>query len=273
LNIKLRKEKINETENKAVLHTALRDFSDKPIFVDGEDVKPKIKRVLYQMRLFSEKVISGEYRGFSGEKITDVVNIGIGGSDLGPVMVCSALKHYKTRLNTHFISNVDGNHLAEVLKNLNPETTLFIVASKTFTTQETITNAFSAKKWFLQKATEEDVAKHFVALSTNIDAVKSFGIAEENIFEFYGLGFEEVIGISGEHKTNLGDLLDAVVEKFDDKKNIQIVVDDKLPKYMRHFEDTKFILSYENFLQKKDLKNKKNDCEKNGIKEKFESFN
>ncbi len=182
INLMFSGEKINETENKAVLHTALRDFSDKPIFVDGEDVKPKIKRVLSQMRLFSEKVISGEYRGFSGEKITDVVNIGIGGSDLGPVMVCSALKHYKTRLNTHFISNVDGNHLAEVLKNLNPETTLFIVASKTFTTQETITNAFSAKKWFLQKATEEDVAKHFVALSTNIDAVKSFGIAEENIF-------------------------------------------------------------------------------------------
>ncbi len=185
INLMFSGEKINETENKAVLHTALRDFSDKPIFVDGEDVKPKIKRVLSQMRLFSEKVISGEYRGFSGEKITDVVNIGIGGSDLGPVMVCSALKHYKTRLNTHFISNVDGNHLAEVLKNLNPETTLFIVASKTFSTQETITNAFSAKKWFLQKATEEDVAKHFVALSTNIDAVKSFGIAEENIFEFW----------------------------------------------------------------------------------------
>ncbi len=185
INLMFSGEKINETENKAVLHTALRDFSDKPIFVDGEDVKPKIKRVLSQMRLFSEKVISGEYRGFSGEKITDVVNIGIGGSDLGPVMVCSALKHYKTRLNTHFISNVDGNHLAEVLKNLNPETTLFIVASKTFTTQETITNAFSAKKWFLQKAMEEDVAKHFVALSTNIDAVKSFGIAEENIFEFW----------------------------------------------------------------------------------------
>lgn len=185
INLMFSGEKINETENKAVLHTALRDFSDKPIFVDGEDVKPKIKRVLSQMRLFSEKVISGEYRGFSGEKITDVVNIGIGGSDLGPVMVCSALKHYKTRLNTHFISNVDGNHLAEVLKNLNPETTLFIVASKTFSTQETITNAFSAKKWFLQKATEEDVTKHFVALSTNIDAVKSFGIAEENIFEFW----------------------------------------------------------------------------------------
>ena len=185
INLMFSGEKINETENKAVLHTALRDFSDKPIFVDGEDVKPKIKRVLSQMRLFSEKVISGDYRGFSGEKITDVVNIGIGGSDLGPVMVCSALKHYKTRFNTHFISNVDGNHLAEVLKNLNPETTLFIVASKTFTTQETITNAFSAKKWFLQKATEEDVAKHFVALSTNIDAVKSFGIAEENIFEFW----------------------------------------------------------------------------------------
>ncbi len=178
-------EKINETEGRAVLHTALRDFTDKEILVDGENIKPGIKKVLAQMKTFSEKIISGEHKGFSGKDITDVVNIGIGGSDLGPVMVCSALKHFKTRLNVHFVSNVDGNHIAEVLKSLNPETTLFIIASKTFTTQETMTNADSAKDWFLKSGKAGDVAKHFVALSTNTDSVKEFGIAEENIFEFW----------------------------------------------------------------------------------------
>lgn len=179
-------DKINETEGRAVLHTALRDFSNKEILVDGQNIKPAIKKVLDHMKSFSESVISGVHKGFTGKEITDVVNVGIGGSDLGPVMVCSALKHFKTRLNVHFVSNVDGNHLAEVVKNLNPETTLFIIASKTFTTQETMTNANSAKKWFLKSgATNEDVAKHFVALSTNIEAVKKFGIAEANIFEFW----------------------------------------------------------------------------------------
>ncbi|HBR11357.1 MAG TPA: glucose-6-phosphate isomerase [Chryseobacterium sp.] len=179
-------DKINETEGRAVLHTALRDFSDKPVLVDGENIKPGIQKVLEHMKAFSESVISGSHKGFTGKEITDVVNIGIGGSDLGPVMVCSALKHFKTRLDVHFVSNVDGNHLAEVVKNLNPETTLFIIASKTFTTQETMTNANSAKDWFLKSgAKNEDVAKHFVALSTNIDLVKKFGIAEDNIFEFW----------------------------------------------------------------------------------------
>lgn len=178
-------DKINETEGRAVLHTALRDFSDREILVDGENIKPQIKKVLDQMKAFSEKIISGEHKGFSGKEITDVVNIGIGGSDLGPVMVCSALKHFKTRLDVHFVSNVDGNHIAEVVKNLNPETTLFIIASKTFTTQETMTNANSAKDWFLKAGKPEDVAKHFVALSTNTQEVKKFGIAEENIFEFW----------------------------------------------------------------------------------------
>jgi len=179
-------DKINETEGRAVLHTALRDFSDKEILVDGENIKPGIKKVLDHMKSFSESVISGSHKGFTGKEITDVVNVGIGGSDLGPVMVCSALKHFKTRLNVHFVSNVDGNHMAEVVKDLDPETTLFIVASKTFTTQETMTNANSAKEWFLKSgAKDEDVAKHFVALSTNIEAVKKFGIAEENIFEFW----------------------------------------------------------------------------------------
>ena len=177
--------KINETEGRAVLHTALRDFSDQEILIDGENIKPKIKKVLDQMKTFSDKIISGHHKGFSGKEISDVVNIGIGGSDLGPVMVCSALKHFKTRLNVHFVSNVDGNHLAETIKNLDPETTLFIIASKTFTTQETMTNAESAKDWFLKSGKQEDVAKHFVALSTNIESVKKFGIDEENIFEFW----------------------------------------------------------------------------------------
>jgi glucose-6-phosphate isomerase len=178
-------EKINETEGRAVLHTALRDFSEKEILVDGENIKPKIKKVLEQMKAFSENIIQGRHTGFSGKKITDIVNIGIGGSDLGPDMVCQALKHYKTRLSVHFVSNVDSNHIAEVVKGLNPETTLFIIASKTFTTQETMTNALSAKKWFLEVGKEEDVAKHFVALSTNTEAVLEFGISEENIFEFW----------------------------------------------------------------------------------------
>lgn len=178
-------EKINETEGRAVLHTALRDFSDEEISVEGENIKPAIKKVLDQMKTFSAKIVSGEHKGFSGKEITDVVNIGIGGSDLGPVMVCSALKHFKTRLNVHFVSNVDGNHIAETLKTLNPETTLFIIASKTFTTQETMTNAESAKEWFLKTGSQEAVAKHFVALSTNTKSVKEFGIAEENIFEFW----------------------------------------------------------------------------------------
>ncbi len=178
-------DKINETEGRSVLHTALRDFSDKEILLDGQNIKPQIKKVLDQMKAFSEKVISGEHKGFSGKEITDVVNIGIGGSDLGPVMVVSALKHFKTRLNVHFVSNVDGNHIAEVTKKLNPETTLFIIASKTFTTQETMTNANSAKEWFLKAGKQEDVAKHFVALSTNIKAVKDFGIDENNAFEFW----------------------------------------------------------------------------------------
>ncbi len=180
-----RGEKINENEGRAVLHTALRDFSEDPVFVDGNNIKPDVKKVLSQMKSFSSAVISGAHTGFSGKQITDVVNIGIGGSDLGPAMVSSALKHYRTRLNVHFVSNVDGCHLAETLKDLQPESTLFIIASKTFTTQETMANAAAAKIWFLENGSEDDVAKHFVALSTNIQSVMEFGISRENIFEFW----------------------------------------------------------------------------------------
>lgn len=179
-------ERINVTENRPVLHTALRNQSDQPVYVDGKDVMPDVKRVLAQMKAFTEKIIAGEWKGYTGKEITDVVNIGIGGSDLGPVMVTEALKAYKTRLNVHFVSNVDGTHIAETLKAVDPETTLFLIASKTFTTQETMANAHTAKDWFLASgALQEDVAKHFAALSTNTEAVRAFGIDTQNMFEFW----------------------------------------------------------------------------------------
>jgi len=178
--------KINFTENRAVLHVALRNRSNRPILVDGEDVTPKVNAVLNHMKDFCGRIISGEWKGYTGEKITDVVNIGIGGSDLGPLMVTEALKNYQIGPNVHFVSNVDGTHIAEVLRKVRPETTLFIIASKTFTTQETITNAESAKEWFLSHAKDgQFVAKHFVALSTNGPKVREFGIDEANMFEFW----------------------------------------------------------------------------------------
>ncbi|MDX5630300.1 MULTISPECIES: glucose-6-phosphate isomerase [unclassified Brenneria] len=179
-------EKINRTEDRAVLHVALRNRSNTPILVDGKDVMPEVNAVLEKMKKFSERVIGGEWKGYTGKAITDVVNIGIGGSDLGPYMVTEALKPYKNHLNMHFVSNVDGTHIAETLKPLNPETTLFLVASKTFTTQETMTNAHSARDWFLKTAQDEKhVAKHFAALSTNAKAVGDFGIDTDNMFEFW----------------------------------------------------------------------------------------
>ena len=179
-------EKINFSEHRAVLHTALRNRSNTPVYVDGKDVMPDVNRVLAQMRDFSERVRNGSWKGFTGKKITDVVNIGIGGSDLGPLMACNALKPYASDINAHFVANVDGAHLARTLEVCNPETTLFIVASKTFTTQETMTNARSARAWFLERASKpEDVSMHFVALSTNAKAVKDFGIDTANMFEFW----------------------------------------------------------------------------------------
>lgn len=179
-------EKINLTENRAVLHTALRNRSSRSILVDGKDVMPQIKEVLAKMEKFSTAVRSGEWTGATGKKITDVINIGIGGSDLGPVMVCEALKHYQSDdLHVRFVSNVDGTHMVETLKTLNPETTLFIVASKTFTTQETLTNAKTARNWLVSALGEDAVAKHFVALSTNTAEVTKFGIDPANMFEFW----------------------------------------------------------------------------------------
>lgn len=180
-------EAINATENRAVLHTALRNRSNEPVMVNGKDVMPEINRVLGQMKAFSENIRSGEWKGFTGKKITDIVNIGIGGSDLGPVMVTEALKPYgKKGLKVHFVSNVDGTHIAETLKAVNPETTLFMIASKTFTTQETMANAHSARNWFLETAGEEEhIKKHFVAISTNAQGVAGFGIDTRNMFEFW----------------------------------------------------------------------------------------
>ncbi|HAS61295.1 MAG TPA: glucose-6-phosphate isomerase [Vibrio sp.] len=179
-------EAINKTEDRAVLHTALRNRSDKPVMVDGKDVMPAVNAVLAKMELFTHRIVSGDWKGYTGKEITDVVNIGIGGSDLGPYMVSEALAPYKTRLNMHFVSNVDGTHIVETLKKLNPETTLFLIASKTFTTQETMTNAHSARDWFLETAADQaHVAKHFAALSTNAPAVSEFGIDTDNMFEFW----------------------------------------------------------------------------------------
>ncbi|MCI7480083.1 MAG: glucose-6-phosphate isomerase [[Pasteurella] aerogenes] len=179
-------EKINRTENRAVLHTALRNRSNTPVLVDGKDVMPEVNAVLNKMQAFCERVISGEWKGYTGKAITDVINIGIGGSDLGPYMVTEALRPYKNHLTMHFVSNVDGTHIAETLKKVNPETTLILVASKTFTTQETMTNAHSAREWFLASAKDEaHVAKHFAALSTNAKEVEKFGIDTANMFEFW----------------------------------------------------------------------------------------
>lgn len=272
-------EKINETEGRAVLHTALRDFSDQEILVDGENIKPKIKKVLNQMKNFSDKIISGEHKGFSGKEITDVVNIGIGGSDLGPVMVCSALKHFKSRLNIHFVSNVDGNHLAETVKNLNSETTLFIIASKTFTTQETMTNAESAKNWFLKIGKQEDVAKHFVALSTNIESVKNFGIAEENIFEFWdwvggryslwsavGLSISLAVGYQNFEQLLKGaNETDTHFRTADFKENIPVLMG-LLGIWYRNFFDarTYAVLPYSQYLDRFPAYLQQGDMESNG---------
>jgi len=209
-------EVINATEGRPVLHVALRNRSNTPIYVEGKDVMPDVNAVLQHMKEFSEAVISGTWKGYTGKEITDVVNIGIGGSDLGPVMVTEALKAYKNRLNMHFVSNVDATHIVETLKECNPETTLFLIASKTFTTQETMANAHSARDWFIQGGGQDkDVAKHFVALSTNTEGVEKFGIDSKNMFEFWdwvggryslwsAIGFSIVLSIGYE---NFADLL------------------------------------------------------------------
>ena len=176
---------INETESRAVLHTALRDKDATPINVDGENIIPQIREVKAQMKAFSNDIINGTKRGYTGKAFTDVVNIGIGGSDLGPAMVVEALQFYKNHLKVHFVSNVDGDHVQEVIRELNPETTLFVVVSKTFTTQETLSNATTIKDWFLETASQEDVAKHFAAVSTNTQKISDFGIVPAHVFTMW----------------------------------------------------------------------------------------
>lgn len=178
-------EKINQTEGRAVLHTALRAPESATVMVDGQNVVPEVYKVKRKIQSFTNEVVNGDRKGYTGKAFTHVVNIGIGGSDLGPAMVVDALQFYKNQLTTYFVSNVDGDHVNEVIKNLNPETTLFVIVSKTFTTQETISNANTIKSWFLKSAKEEDIAKHFVAVSTNLDAVSNFGIDTNNIFPMW----------------------------------------------------------------------------------------
>ncbi len=232
-------QKINATENRAVLHVALRNRSNTPVQVDGNDVMPEVNAVLGQMKNFSEEVISGNWKGYTGKAITDVVNIGIGGSDLGPLMVTEALKPYKTRLNLHFVSNVDGTHIAETLKKVNSETTLFIIASKTFTTQETMTNAISAREWFLKSAKDVSlVKKHFVAVSTNRKEVSAFGIDTSNMFRFWdwvggryslwsAIGLSIVLGIGYENYIQLLEGAHSMDRHFHDtefNKNIPVIL-------------------------------------------------
>ncbi len=220
-------EAINGTEGRAVLHVALRNRSSEPILVDGTDVMPEVNAVLERMKAFSDRIHSGAHTGYTGKPLTTVVNIGIGGSDLGPVMVTEALKPYWIEgRQVHFVSNIDGSHLAEVLKVADPETTLFLVASKTFTTQETMTNARSARQWFLnQGGSRDDVAKHFVALSTNAEGVQDFGIAGENMFGFWdwvggryslssSIGMSIALTIGFDHFAGLLDGLHAMDEHF-----------------------------------------------------------
>lgn len=178
-------EKINQTENRAVLHTALRNRSNNSIFIDGKNIMIEINEVLEKIKILSKEIIDGIWRGFTGKSISNIVTIGIGGSSLGPLMVCEALKYYKNHLNLYFVSNIDGTHIGDILKELNPETTLFIISSKTFTTEETITNAHTAKIWFLQYAQKKDLAKHFIAISSNIELAIKFGINIQNIFKFW----------------------------------------------------------------------------------------
>jgi glucose-6-phosphate isomerase len=260
-------ERINKTENRPVLHTALRNRGNSPVYVDGKDVMPDINQVLGQMKAFSESIISGEWKGYTGKPISDIVNIGIGGSDLGPLMVTEALKHYqKENIKLHFVSNVDGTHIAETLKLVNPETALFIIASKTFTTQETMTNAESARSWFLSHAKNTDFVKnHFVALSTNAKAVAAFGIDTKNMFEFWdwvggryslwsAIGLSIACGIGFENFTELlegGNAMDKHFAETGFEQNIPVILAVIGVWYNNFYgAETEAILPYDQYLHR-----------------------
>ena len=258
-------DKINATEGREVLHTALRAAADKKILVDGENVVEDVQATLAQIETFSHKVISGEWKGHTGKAITDVVNIGIGGSDLGPQMVVESLKYYKTPLDVHFVSNVDGDHVTEVIKNLNPETTLFLIVSKTFTTQETISNALTIKEWFLETATEADIAQHFVAVSTNLEAVGAFGIDPANVFTMWNwvggrfslwsaVGLSISLAVGFDNFKNLlegASKMDAHFETTPFEENIPVVLALLSVWYNNFYQaETEAILPYSQYLEK-----------------------
>lgn len=259
-------EKINVNENRAVLHTALRSTSEEPILIDGKDIKPKVQTALRKIRAFSNKIISGKWKGYTGKPITDVVNVGVGGSDLGPDMVVKALHFYKNKLNTHFVSNVDGDHISEILKQLNPETTLFVIVSKSFTTEETLANANTIRDWFLQSsASVFDVAKHFVAVSTNLKAVQGFGIAKENTFPMWnwvggrfslwsavGLTISLSIGFDKfKELLNGAELMDNHFKSADFNKNIPVILALLSVWYNNFFKcETEAVLPYTEYLSK-----------------------
>lgn len=271
---------INVTEGRPVLHVALRNRSNTPIYVDGKDVMPDVNRVLEHMKTFSEAIISGTWKGYTGKTITDVVNIGIGGSDLGPVMVTEALKAYKNHLNMHFVSNVDGTHIVETLKGLNPETTLFLVASKTFTTQETMSNAHSARDWFIAGGGKDaDVAKHFAALSTNSEGVAKFGIDTKNMFEFWdwvggryslwsAIGLSIALSIGYENFTQLLDGAHAMDNHFKSaelEQNLPVALALVGIWYNNFFEaETNAILPYDQYMHRFAAYFQQGDMESNG---------
>ena len=256
---------INETENRAVLHTALRAPENAVVKVDGENVMPEVYEVKQKIKAFSGEVISGERKGFTNKAFTDVVNIGIGGSDLGPAMAVEALQFYKNQLNVHFISNVDGDHVQEKIKNLNPETTLFVIVSKTFTTQETLSNSETVRKWFLKSAKQEDVAKHFVAVSTNIQKVTEFGINPDNVFPMWdwvggrfslwsavGLSISLAVGFDNFDKLLKGaNQMDEHFKTEDFDKNIPVVLALLSIWYNNFFgAESEALIPYTQYLQK-----------------------
>ncbi|PWK20361.1 glucose-6-phosphate isomerase [Xanthomarina spongicola] len=258
-------EAINETENRAVLHTALRAKEDTNISVDGKNIIPKISEVKNKIENFTNQIVNGSKKGFSGKAFTDVVNIGIGGSDLGPSMVVSSLEFYKNHLKSHFVSNIDGDHVNEVIKKLDPETTLFIVVSKTFSTQETLTNAETIKSWFLQSAKAEDISKHFVAVSTNIEKAREFGINENNIFPIWnwvggrfslwsavGLSISLTIGYRNFSKLLLGaNKMDSHFKTAAFEKNMPVVLALISIWYNNFFKtETEAIIPYSQYLNR-----------------------
>ena len=273
--------KINETENRAVLHVALRNRRNVPVCVDGQDVMPEINAVLKKMEEFSGKVNSGEWKGYTGKRITDIVNIGIGGSDLGPVMVTECLKPYaKAGLCVHFVSNVDGTHITETLKGLNPRTTLFMIASKTFTTQETMTNAFTAREWFLSTAkSPKRIRKHFVAISTNAEKVEAFGIDRENMFVFWDwvggrYSLWSAIGLSIACYIGFGNFLDLLTGAFEmDRHFREAPLDRNIPVilaligiwYNNFFgAETEVILPYDQYMHRFPAYFQQGNMESNG---------